>query len=89
MRGDWIVPPREHRLITSDSQVIYVESAGEPINYQGEIQHFGIFRDITERKQARKLCERAKNGTAKSLSPRQMQSWCDPVNSLFTRILLR
>jgi PAS domain S-box-containing protein len=35
MRGDWIVPPREHRLITSDGQVIYVESAGVPIKYQG------------------------------------------------------
>ncbi len=52
MRGDWIVPPREHRLITSDGQVIYVESAGVPIKYQGEIQHFGMFRDITDRKRA-------------------------------------
>ena len=52
MRGDWIVPPREHRLITSDGQVIYVESAGVPIKYQGEIQHFGMFRDITDRKKA-------------------------------------
>jgi len=52
MKGDWIVPPREHRLITSDGQVIYVESAGVPIKYQGEIQHFGMFRDITDRKKA-------------------------------------
>jgi PAS domain S-box-containing protein len=50
MRGDWIVPPREHRLTTLDGQVIYVESAGVPIKYQGEIQHFGMFRDITDRK---------------------------------------
>ena len=52
MRGDWIVPPREHRLITLDNQVIYVESAGVPIKYQGEIHHFGMFRDITDRKRA-------------------------------------
>jgi PAS domain S-box-containing protein len=52
MSGDWIVPPREHRLTTLDGQVIYVESAGVPIKYQGEIQHFGMFRDITDRKRA-------------------------------------
>jgi PAS domain S-box-containing protein len=52
MKGDWIVPPREHRLITLDGQVIYVESAGVPIKYQGEIHHFGMFREITDRKKA-------------------------------------
>jgi len=51
MRGDWIVPPREHRLITSDGQVLHVESTGVPIQYKGETQLFGVFRDITERKQ--------------------------------------
>ena len=52
MGGDWIVPPREHRLITLDGQVIYVESTGVPIKYQGEIHHFGMFRDIADRKRA-------------------------------------
>ena len=52
MGGDWIVPPREHRLVTLDGQVIYVESTGVPIKYQGEIHHFGMFRDITDRKRA-------------------------------------
>ena len=52
MGGDWIVPPREHRLITLDGQVIHVESTGVPIKYQGEIHHFGMFRDITDRKRA-------------------------------------
>ena len=52
MKGDWIVPPREHRLITLDGQVICVESTGVPIKYQGEIHHFGMFRDITDRKRA-------------------------------------
>jgi PAS domain S-box-containing protein len=52
MKGDWIVPPREHRLITLDGQVICVESTGVPIRYQGEIHHFGMFRDITDRKKA-------------------------------------
>jgi PAS domain S-box-containing protein len=52
MGEDWIVPPREHRLITLDGQVIHVESTGVPIKYQGEIHHFGMFRDITDRKRA-------------------------------------
>ncbi len=50
MRGDWIAPPREHRMMTLDGQAVNVESTGVPIRYQGEIQHFGMFRDITERK---------------------------------------
>jgi PAS domain S-box-containing protein len=52
MRGDWIAPAREHRLIALDGQVLQVESTGVPIKYQGQIDHFGMFRDITERKQA-------------------------------------
>jgi PAS domain S-box-containing protein len=52
LRGDWLVSPREHRLITLDGQVVYVESTGLPIKYNNEIQHFGIFRDITDRKKA-------------------------------------
>jgi PAS domain S-box-containing protein len=52
MRGDWMAPLREHRLVTLDGQVIHVESTGVPISYQGQIDHFGMFRDITERKQA-------------------------------------
>ena len=34
-----------------DGQVLHVESTGVPIQYKGEIQLFGVFRDITERKQ--------------------------------------
>jgi PAS domain S-box-containing protein len=48
----WIAPRREHRMITVDGQVLHVESTGVPIQCQGQIQHFGIFNDITERKQA-------------------------------------
>jgi PAS domain S-box-containing protein len=51
MNGNWIAPRREHRLVTLDGQVIHVESTGVPIRYQGKIQHFGMFRDITERRQ--------------------------------------
>jgi len=51
MNGNWIAPPREHRLMTLDGQVIHVESTGVPIQYRGQIQHFGMFRDITARKQ--------------------------------------
>lgn len=51
MGGEWIVPPREHRVVALDGQVVHVESTGMPIKYQGEIQHFGMFRNITDRKQ--------------------------------------
>ena len=47
----WIAPRREHRMITADGQMIHVESTGVPIQSQGQFQHFGIFSDITERKQ--------------------------------------
>lgn len=47
----WIAPRREHRMITTDGQLINVESTGVPIYCKGQTQHFGIFRDITERKQ--------------------------------------
>jgi PAS domain S-box-containing protein len=48
----WIAPRREHRMITADGKVIHVESTGVPIQFQGKIQHFGIFSDITERVKA-------------------------------------
>ena len=47
----WIAPRREHRMITADGQTIHVESTGVPIQSQMNFQHFGIFSDITERKQ--------------------------------------
>ena len=45
-------PMREHRLITLDGQLIYVESTGFPVKHQGQQHVLGIFHDITERKQA-------------------------------------
>jgi PAS domain S-box-containing protein len=47
---NWIAPRREHRLLALDGQVVHVESTGMPIKYRGETQHFGVFRDISERK---------------------------------------
>ncbi len=49
---DWIAPPREHRILTLGGQVVEVESVGVPVKYQGEVHIFGMFRDITGRKQA-------------------------------------
>ena len=46
----WIAPPREHRILTLDGQPVHVESTGVPVQYKGETQLFGVFRDITERK---------------------------------------
>ena len=48
----WIAPPREHRIVALDGQVVHVESTGVPLQYKGEIQLFGVLRDITHRKQA-------------------------------------
>jgi PAS domain S-box-containing protein len=50
----WIAPPREHRIVALDGQVVQVESTGVPVQYRGETQLFGIFRDITERKKSEK-----------------------------------
>jgi len=50
MDEKWIAPPREHRILTLDGQVVLVESTGVPVQYQGQTQIFGIIRDITERK---------------------------------------
>ncbi len=48
----WIAPPRAHRVLAMDGQVVHVESTGVPVQYQGQIQLFGVLRDITDRKQA-------------------------------------
>jgi PAS domain S-box-containing protein len=50
----WIAPPREHRIVALDGQVVDVESTGIPVQYRGETQLFGVFRDITERKKSEK-----------------------------------
>ena len=52
MDENWIAPPREHRILALDGQTVHVESTGVPFKYRGETQVFGVFRDITERKQA-------------------------------------
>ena len=50
MNEKWIAPPREHRILTLDGQMVLVESTGVPVQYQGQTQIFGVIRDITERK---------------------------------------
>jgi PAS domain S-box-containing protein len=44
-------PMREHRLITLDGQLVYVESTGVPVKHQGQRHVLGLFHDITARKQ--------------------------------------
>jgi PAS domain S-box-containing protein len=46
------IRPREHRMTTLTGGVVDVESTGVAFPYKGEIFIQGIFRDITERKQA-------------------------------------
>jgi PAS domain S-box-containing protein len=52
MKEKWIAPPREHRVLTLDGAVVHVESSGVPIQVKGQTLLFGVFRDITERRQA-------------------------------------
>ena len=47
---NWVSPPREHRILTLDGQMVQVESIGGLVQHRGETQMFGVFRDITERK---------------------------------------
>jgi PAS domain S-box-containing protein len=54
----WIAPPREHRILALDGQVVHVESTGMPIQHRGQTQVFGLFRDITGRRQAEEERER-------------------------------
>jgi diguanylate cyclase (GGDEF)-like protein/PAS domain S-box-containing protein len=54
MEENWIAPPREHQIVALDGQVVHVESTGVPVQYRGETHVFGIFRDISERREAEK-----------------------------------
>jgi PAS domain S-box-containing protein len=49
---NWVASPREHRILALDGGVVHVESTGVPVQYRGETQVFGVFRDITERERA-------------------------------------
>ena len=51
IQESWIAPLREHKILTMDGHTVHVESTGVPVRYKGETQLFGVFRDITERKQ--------------------------------------
>lgn len=47
-----VAPPREHRLVTLERNVVYVESTGVAFSHKGEVWIQGIFQDITKRKMA-------------------------------------
>jgi len=49
---NWVAPPREHRILALDGQVVHVESTGVSVKHRGETQAVGVYRDITERKRA-------------------------------------
>ena len=49
-----VVQPREHRLVRTDGTIVDVESTGSAFHYKGAIFIQGIFRDISDRKQAEK-----------------------------------
>jgi len=54
MEENWSAPPREHQIVALDGQAVHVESTGVPVQYRGETHVFGIFRDISERREAEK-----------------------------------
>lgn len=56
-----VASAREHRLIAMDGSALDVESIGVPAKVHGEIQTFGIFRDITERKKTYQEREQLEN----------------------------
>ncbi len=51
--------PREHRMIQLNGNVIYVESTAVAFHHKGELFIQGIFRNITERKQAEEALKRS------------------------------
>jgi two-component system cell cycle sensor histidine kinase/response regulator CckA len=63
----WTASPREHRMLALDGQIVHVESTGIFVQYRGEAHIYGIFRDITERKQAEMELLREKLFTEKLL----------------------
>ncbi|MEI7637946.1 MAG: PAS domain S-box protein [Syntrophus sp. (in: bacteria)] len=50
--GQVALPIREHRIIKTNGDVVYVESTGVALQYHGSTHIQGIFRDISERKRA-------------------------------------
>jgi PAS domain S-box-containing protein len=51
----------EQKFIRVDGSEVWVETAGEPINYEGENGALVFVRDITERKEAENVLENLKN----------------------------
>ena len=58
INNKWIAPPREHRIVALDGQVLHVESTGVPIQYKGETQLFGVFPRHHRAKAGRRKAQR-------------------------------
>ena len=50
--AEMVAPLREHRMLTTDGETIYVESTGLAFRHEGQLWAQGIFHNITKRKQA-------------------------------------
>ena len=58
LSGNWVAPPREHRILSLNGEVVDVESTGVTVLQGDEKLIFGIFRDITERKRVEREREK-------------------------------
>jgi PAS domain S-box-containing protein len=50
-----VAPPLEEKFLRLDGTPVDVEVASIPFNYMGKLAMYGVFRDITERKQAEEI----------------------------------
>ena len=62
-----VAPLREHRLLTVDGETISVESTGIAFRHQGQAWIQGIFRNISERKQAEEAVRKERDKAQKYL----------------------
>ena len=58
LNENWTPPPREHRILSLNGEIVDVESTAVTVLQGDEKLLFGIFRDITERKRAEREKEK-------------------------------
>jgi PAS domain S-box-containing protein len=84
-----VVPPLEEKFLRPDGTSVDVEIASIPFTYMGKLAMYGVFRDITERKQAeviqRKLSSAVEH-TADIVTIARKDGTIEYVNPAFEKI---